>query len=201
MFKSSPGYRPAIHVPWQMPSNSVLGVHEFIIFQKLPTDSSFALLAQSIPDSVNNYYENIDDIGYPLQLAFKTVLFRMVAIDSIGRTSDTTISDSIVLAWPPNPVSPSESDTLGKDSLIWSVKYVEAGYSSFAMLYRDSVGLIWSQPPPTVLAIGAESDTERFSATIPNSVPLVAGGYSWVIRVEIPSVNAQSMAVRRLYVK
>lgn len=202
MFQTSPGYRPAIHVQWNMAANGTLGVQEFIIFQKLPGDSSYSLLVRSIPGSVSNYFENIDDIGYPVHLNLKTVLFRILAIDSIGRASDTSSSDSVVLAWPPNPISPLESDTISNDSLVWSVGNVEAGYYTNSMMYGDSAGLVWSESQPLVPIYGAENDTERFSAKISNSIlPLTSGGYSWVIRVEMLSVNAQAIAVRRLYAK
>ncbi len=202
VFQSSTGVRPSVHVQWKMPSGDSLGVKEFVLLQKLPGDSFFSVLARSIPGNISDYYENIDDFGYPNPLTYKTVLFRMFALDSIGRAGDTAARDSIVLAWPPKPVSPAQSDTIGPDSLVWSMWYVEGGYYSYSLLYSDSLGLVWNELRPIIPVYSSENDTVRFAAHIPDSLfPLNAGGYSWVMKVEIPSVNAQSMAVRRLYAR
>ena len=199
-FRASLGFRPAIHLRWQASSNDSLGVKEFVIFQKQPQDSSFALLVRSIPGNVFDYYENIDDIGYPQTFSYKTVLFKMVAIDSLGRSGDTAAKDSVVLCWPPYPLAPSEADTLSGDSLIWSVRYVQGGYYTYSLLYSDSSGLVWTETRPIIPTYGAENDTGWFAAAIPSTVfPLVPGGFSWLMKLEVPANNAQSMAVRRLY--
>ncbi len=201
-FQSTPGFRPAIHVRWQMPANGSLGVREFVIFQKTMGDSSFTLLARSIPGNVFDYHENADNVGFPGLLSYKTIFFQMFAIDSVGRTSDTSAIDSLVLAWQPIPVSPVESDTISNDSLVWYVTSVMAGYYTYSMLYGDTAGLLWSAPQPIVPVYSYQGDTVQSANQIPASLfPLSPGGYTWAIKLEVPALNAQSMAVRRLYAR
>jgi hypothetical protein len=189
-------YRPAVHLHWQMPANDSLAIHEFVILQKTPDDSDYSVLVRSIPDSVFDFYEALDNITLPGIFSYKTVLFRMYAVDMLGRTGDTAATDSIVLLWPPQLLV----DTLRGDSLAWSVSSVQAGFFTTMYLYSDSIGLVWKNPRPDTPSFLTDGQTMIFTQKIPSSLlPLSAGVYYWAAKIEAPALNAQSIALRRLY--
>jgi hypothetical protein len=77
-----------------------------------------------------------------------------------------------------------------------------AGYYTYSMLYGDTAGLLWSAPRPIVPVYSYQGDTVQSADQIPASLfPLPPGGYTWAIKLEVPALNAQSMAVRRLYAR
>jgi hypothetical protein len=195
-------YRPAIHLQWRAPSHDSLGIKEFVILKKTQSDSGFSVLVRSIPDSISNFYEAADNVGFPSS-DYKAVTYRIFAIDTIGRAGDTSAADSVVLVWPPQPVQPKDFDTLaGEDSLVWSVSNVQAGFFTYLFIYNDSLGLVWKSPKPLTPSFLTDGQTGIFGVVLPQVLlPLTSGVYSWAVKIEAPAKNAESMAMRRFYAR
>jgi hypothetical protein len=193
------GFRPSVHMHWSaLPQDSSF-FSEFVLLQMVSGDSGFSILRHSIPHDVHDYSDNIDRTGFPTATSFKTMYYRIFGIDSLGRQGDTSMTDSIILCWPPHQFVPAESDTLYPDTFVWSVSYISSGFFSYMSLYNDSTGFLWRGPVGEENFIN-ESDTVRYAQKLPSTLPrLVAGGYSWAVKVET-ATRAQSMAIGRFYV-
>jgi hypothetical protein len=194
-------YRPAVHLRWKAPASDSLAVREFVILQKSVDSSVFSILVKSIPDSITDYYDNLDRIVFPQARDFTTLQYRIYAIDALGRPGDTSAIDSVVLAWPPNMLWPTDKDSVRPDSLVWVVQGVEMGYFTYVSLYSDSAGLIWKSPRPDTPTYSTENSYDHIVVPLPGSLSLLSGTtYYWAVNVEIPTGQAWSIAVGRFYV-
>jgi hypothetical protein len=195
-------YRPALHLTWKPPVGGSLSVREFVILQKSMDSSVFSILVRSIPDSITEYYDNLDRIAFPQAWDFTTLQYRIFAIDTLGRPGDTSAIDSVVLAWPPNILWPMDKDSVRPDSLVWSVYGVEMGYFTYVYLYSDSAGLIWQSPRPNTPTYSSHDGIDHIVVPLPGSLLLSSGAtYFWAVKVEMPTGSASSMAISRFYVR
>jgi hypothetical protein len=195
-------YRPAVHLVWKAPNSDSLSIHEFVILEKSSDSGVFSVLVRSIPDSITDYFDNLDRIVFPQHWDTKTIQYRIFAIDTLGRSGDTSAIDSFSLSWPPGIIRPADADTVRPDTLVWTVFGVMNGYFSYACLYSDSGGCIWQSPRPDLPVYSNHDKTDRFTAVVPQSVPLTSGGtYYWAAMVEIPTGSASSIALSRFYVR
>jgi hypothetical protein len=196
-------YRPAVHLEWTTPNSDSLSIHEFVILEKSSDSGGFSVLVRSIPDSITSYFDNLDRIVFPQLWDIRTIQYRIYAIDTLGRSGDTSAIDSFSLAWPPEMVSPIEADTvLWPDSLVWNVSGVMSGYFTYVYLFSDSGGCLWQSPRPGIPVYSDHDKTVRFAVAVPGSLPLPSGGpYFWGAKVEIPTGSASSIAISRFYVR
>jgi hypothetical protein len=195
-------YRPAVHLEWTAPHSDSLSIREFVILEKSSDSGRFSVLVRSIPDSIPDYFDNLDRIVFPQHWDIRTIQYRIYAIDTLGRSGDTSAIDSFYLAWPPDIIRPSETDTVQPDSLVWTVFGVMNGYFSYVYLFSDSGGCIWQSPRPGMPVYSNHDKTDRFAVAVPESLPLPSGGpYYWAAKVEIPTGSASSIAVSRFYVR
>jgi hypothetical protein len=187
---------------WKAPNSDSLSIHEFVILEKSSDSGVFSVLVRSIPDSITDYFDNLDRIVFPQKWDFKTIQYRIYAIDTLGRSGDTSAIDSFYLAWPPDIIRPSETDTVIPDTLMWDVSGVMGGYFTYVFLFSDSEGFLWQSPRPGIPVYSEHDKTDRFTVVVPQSVPLTSGGtYYWAAMVEIPTGSASSIALSRFYVR
>jgi len=194
-------YRPSMQLSWTSPGTDSLPVKSFVILQKNDGDSGFAVLVREIPRTVTTYFDNLDKVSFPGFPNTKTIRYRIFAIDSLGRSGDTSQTDSIILLWQPNLSFPIERDTMTNATyLAWSVQSIQAGFYTTVFLYNDSNGLLWKNisSTPTYLTDGSSVyDTAQISSTI---LPLKPGNYSWAVRIDA-SFKHTTMAVSSFYVQ
>jgi hypothetical protein len=194
-------YRPAVHLAWKPPHTDSLSIREFVILQKSLDSSNFSVLVRSIPDTITVYDDNLDRSAFPQAWDITTMQYRIFAIDTLGRSGDTSDIDSVAIAWPPIPQWPPDRDTVLPDTLVWSVFGVMNGYFTYVSLYADSAGLVWKSPKPDTPTYSNHDKTDHIIVPVPKSVPLVSGAtYFWAVKVEIPSGSSSSMAISRFYV-
>jgi hypothetical protein len=193
-------YRPAVHLTWKPPRSDSLSIREFVILQKSIDSSTFSVLVRSIPDTITEYDDDLDRVVFPQPWDIKTMQYRIFAVDSLGRSGDTSAIDSVAIAWPPTPLWPADMDTVRPDSLVWSVFGVMNGYFSNAALYSENAGLIWQSPIPDTPTYSNHDKTDHFVAPLPGSSLLSGTTYYWAVKVEIPTGSASSIAISRFYV-
>jgi hypothetical protein len=194
-------YRPAVHLTWKPPHTDSLSIREFVILQKSIDSSVFSILVRSIPDSITAYDDNLDRIAFPVAWDVSTMQYRIFAIDTLGRSGDTSAIDSIALAWPPTPLWPPDRDSVRPDTLAWSVFGVEMGYYTYVSLYSNSTGLVWKSPRPDTPTYSNHDKTDHFTVPVPSSLSLSSGTtYFWAVKVDMPTGPAYSLAISRFYV-
>jgi hypothetical protein len=194
-------YRPAVHLTWKPPHTDSLSIREFVILQKSIDSSVFSVLVRSIPDSITAYDDDLDRVNFPQQSNLETMQYRIFAVDSLGRSGDTSAIDSVVLAWQPIPQWPANGDSVRPDTLSWSVRGVMMGYFTYVSLYSDSARLVWKSPVPDTPTYSTENGTDHVVVHLPGSVPLLSGTtYYWAAKIDIPAGNASSIAISRFYV-
>ncbi len=193
-------YRPAIHITWKAPATDTLAIKEYVILTKSDDSAGFSVLVRNIPNTVLNYYDNIDRISIPAN-EIKSVYYKIFAIDSLGRNGDTSSLDSFIVSWPPKQIFPLSSDTIVPDSLVFTVSGVMGGYYPYVFLCSDSMGVFWKSPKPDTPTYSFADKTDRFIVQVPKTITFVKNSmYYWAVKVEIPTGNSQALAVSRFYV-
>ena len=200
--KSGGAYQAAIHMQWTLTNSDSLPIREFVILRKKQSDSAFGILHHGIPDSVFNDYDVINPKDLPQDQLFgspyTSIRYRIFAIDTFGRSGDTSAQDSALLTWTPTDVYPV--DTLKENLFKWSTRSYQGGYISYMLLWGDAAeGLLWTSPKPPEPTYGTVSE-DSFSVQLPSSLyPLPTGKYYYGVKVEFPGADVESIVIREFY--
>ncbi len=192
-------YQPTIHITWDFSGKDSLPVEKFIVLRKRQLfDSSFEVLPPDIPDSQYEDWDKISATDFPVQGIYTKIWYRIFAVDTQGRSGDTSAVDSVQLSWPPRITAPV--DTLRNGLFTWSTILYLGGYYTSLSLWSDSRGLLWNSRPPDEPIYGHETpDSEALILPSPPA-PLARGRYFCGVKVQIPGANIQSLAIRQFYV-
>jgi hypothetical protein len=199
--KSGGAYQGAVHLQWAVANSDSFPVKEFVILRKKQSDSAFGVMHHGIPDSVSNDYDIIDPKDLPQEQLFGSpytcIRYRIFAIDTFGRSGDTSAVDSILLTWTPMTVYPT--DTLKENIFKWSTRGYQGGYFAYMILWNDTAGLLWTSPKPSEPTYGSVT-ADSFSAQLPFALyPLNTGKYYYGVKVEIPGVTIETIIIREFY--
>jgi hypothetical protein len=196
--KSGDAYRSAIRLQWELLGKDTLPVNQFVILRKKQiSDTAFSILHYEIPDTETTDWDILSAADLPGQGTYTKIWYRIFAVDSQGRSGDTSLADSVQLSWPPRITAPG--DTLRDNLFKWSTILYLGGYYSGLSIWSDSLGFIWKSPPPDEPTYGHEtSDSESLVLPSPPA-PLPPGKYFCGVKVYIPGANIQSMALRQFY--
>ena len=199
--KSGGAYQGAIHMQWTLTTSDSSPVKEFVILRKKQSDSAFGILHHGIPDSIFNDYDVIDPKDLPQDQLFgspyTSIRYRIFAIDTFGRSGDTSAQDSALLTWTPTAVYPV--DTLKENSIKWSTRAYQGGYFSYVLLWNDASGLLWTSPKPPEPTYGNATE-DSFSVRLPTALyPLSPGKYYYGVKVEFPGVSIETIIIREFY--
>lgn len=200
--KSGEVYQGAVHMQWVLTNAASFQVKEFVILRKKQSDSAYGVMHHGIPDNVSNDYDLIDPKDLPQNQLFgepyACIRYRIFAIDTFGRSGDTSAVDSILLTWTPTLVYPA--DTLGKNLFKWSTRGYQGGYFSLMMVWCDSGDcLLWTSPKPSQPTYGSATE-DTFSAELPSPLyPLAPGRYYYGVKIEFPGVTMATIVIREFY--
>jgi hypothetical protein len=171
-------YYPAVHLQWQAPDTDSVSVNSYTVIRMADTSSTFGIIIHGIPDSITDYFDLIDKIPMPGVTHFSQILYRVIAIDSLGRPSDTSLTDTVILYNPPKLVYPLAS--LDIREFRWSISGYGGPYTTY-MILEDSLGAYWQSTPVTSYV----SDNEmEHSVTPPDTIH--SGTYEWVVKADVP---------------
>ena len=195
-------WRETIHLTWRAPHNDTLGITEYRLLRKVAPESSYTLKVRNIPDSATEFYDRIDDFGFPTPPAtsYKWIFYKLVAFDTLGRGGDTC-TDSLVLLWQPALNAPA-SDTFQTNLFAWHFLSKAGDQISSRLLFWDSTNLLF-ESKPTDTAFAGEYEVVADTMQLPDSLlPLKPGAtYYWGVKVSVfGGRNPESLAIRKLYV-
>jgi hypothetical protein len=192
-------YSTVVRFQWDMAGRDSLPVDHFIILRKKQSsDTAFNEGILDIPDSVSEYWDKLIPSDFPRQGTYTNIWYRIFAVDTQGRSGDTSAPDSVQLSWPPSITAPV--DTLRNGLFKWSTVLYLGGYYTSLYLWSDSLGFLWKSLPPAEPTYGHETADSQFLVLPSPPAPLAAGRYFCGVKVEIPGANIQSMALRQFYV-
>jgi len=157
----------------------------------------------SRPDSLVYRYDDpvsVSALGFPAS-GYKSVYYRVLVVDSLGRPSDTSAVDSLFLAVPPFLSSPVDG-AVGKNLVFsWEVTGHRPGYLTQCIIYSDT-GIVATGPQSGPWFDDVNS-SRSFSFSAANIIPpLESGSYGWgvLVSVQNPAVRTASLAARDFYV-
>jgi hypothetical protein len=195
--KISDAYRPAVRLQWDLRGKDSLPVSQYAILRKKQsTDSAFFVMHYAIPDSVFEDYDVLLQNDVPAQGVYSKIGYRIFAVDTMGRSGDTSAVDSIRLCWA--PIAGYPTDTLKQNLFKWYTIQYMAGYFTYLYLWNET-GLCWTSPMPNEPSYGHET-LDSFFVHLPDSLyPLATGDYWYGLKVEIPGENIQTLAIQEFH--
>jgi hypothetical protein len=163
-------YREAVRIQWAPPNIDSISLRSYTLIRKTQTDSLFDIFTSTssrgsvgIPDSIRAIDDDANQIGFPTG-DFSLVQYKIFAVDSLGRPSDTSVACSLYLA--PQP----ELDSIDRESwrFQWSSRNIQGSINSYMKLWNGSLTGEWTSD--ALEKFGNENDPTVFSALLPDSL-------------------------------
>ena len=183
------GYRESVHLSWTFATEDDQALHSFTLLRKLAADSVFDVFSRSreIPADTTNFFDELENQIFP-HSGIDSVQYRILAVDSFGRTSDTSAICTFLLA--PRPVFTSFDAPSG--CLSWE-SWIRGGCTSWCMVWSDDAGgRSWTSPRRDEFPFTDEP--ARFSACLPDTMR-VPGGGRWFYALNIRANEAYSLTI------
>jgi hypothetical protein len=182
-------YREAIRIGWVAPSADSIAIRSYTLLRKTYNDSLFDVCSHGIPDTITFFNDDLTLTGFPADGYF-LVMYKVFAIDTLGRAGDTSAACSLYIA--PQP----ELTTL--DTTTWCFGWlshsIQGSVTSHLKLWNAAGNFSWNSPRTEEL--GSESTPVPFSACLPDSLkPLPSGAVYFAIFLEANGSLYQSMKV------
>lgn len=182
-------YHEAVHIEWSPPPADSIAVRSYTLLRKTYNDSLFDAFKHGIPDSIVSFNDDLMPIGFPLS-GYNLIVYKVFAIDTLGRAGDTSVACSLYLA--PQP----ELTTLDTATRCfgWFSRNIQGSVTSHIKLWNSTGDSLWTSP--RVEELGSENDQVPFSACLPDSLkPLLPGIWYFAIFLEANGSLYQSMKV------
>ncbi len=184
------GYREAIHLSWTY-GEGRQPVHTYTLLRRFSSDSVFDVFSRSrqIPGDTLNFYDILENRTFP-QSGVDSVQYRILAVDTLGRSSDTSEACTFLLA--PQPVFTSCDPS--SRCCNWE-SWIRGGCTSWAVVFPAGEGQKWTSPRRDEFPFTDEP--ARFSACIPDSMNTRSGG-QWYIALYLRANEAWSLLLEAL---
>ncbi|MBN1128265.1 MAG: fibronectin type III domain-containing protein [Chitinispirillaceae bacterium] len=184
-------WREAIRLQWSPPSNDSIGIMYYTLIRKTDNDSVFDIFANSrlIPDSLSTFFDDLQSIGFP-EDSYLLVQYRIFAIDSLGRSGDTSTACSLYLARQPT------IDTIdtGRSVFRWRTQFIQGSVATFLKLWNGDGTVSFSSPQQE--EFGSWDYPVLFSAKLPDSLsPVPPGRWYCAIYLYAMGIERQSLKV------
>ena len=158
------GYHEAIHLSWSMPQTENTPVRSFTLVRKFSTDSFYDVFSGSrlIPADTNNFYDELAQHPFPAS-GFDSVSYRLCAVDTFGRTGDTSEICMVILA----PQAKFVNYDTGNGCFEWE-SWIRGGIFSWCTAWHET-----GKPKWTCQQMDAFPETDkpgRFSACFPDTL-------------------------------
>jgi hypothetical protein len=186
-------WREAIRLRWKAPLTDSIGIRSYSILRKTDTDSLFDIFAgsQAIPSSFDTFYDKIDgkSIAFP-DADYRLIQYRILAIDSIGRLSDTSAACSLYLACQPVV----DTVDIKKAFFRWHSQFIQGSVATTIKLWDETGSVSFTSVRQE--EFGSWDFPVYFSTTLPDSLrPIPAGTWYYALHLSAMGTDRQSLKV------
>jgi hypothetical protein len=195
-------WREAVRIDWELPVQNEIPVQSYVLLRKTIVDSDFVVRIQSIPPSVSSAHDLLSASIFPGE-NYETILYRIYAIDSLKRPSDTSLTDTLIVVPRPLLKSPAAGDTLSDRLFSWSTIDIRTFYS-YISLY-DSERCLWKSSRGSHPFYPGSGEFVVPPVRLPDSIAL-QGQHThwWAVHIDVddgnPNVTTGSIALGEFYV-
>jgi hypothetical protein len=184
----------SVCLQWEINVDDESRIQYYTLTRKLPSDSLFDVfsLSQRIPPSVNEFNDPIELEIFPTD-GFDTIQYRMYAVDTYGRPSDSSEVCTLLIA--PQPKLTVFNNNTG--CLEWE-SWIRGGQISYGSFWSDTLKCRWSSKRTE--AFPRTDEPAVFSSCKPDSCILNPGEYLYYV-LYVEATEARSMKVGRVRVE
>ena len=186
----SGSWREAIHLQWEAPSTDSIAIRSYTIIRRTDNDSSFDVFSRSqgIPSSIDTFNDDIKPIGFP-DADYFSVRYRIFAVDSLGRSGDTSAVCSLYLARQPV----IDTIDLAKSSFRWFSQFIQGSVETYIKIWNASGAAVFSSPRQE--EFGSWDYPVYFSATLPDSLSPFSPG-TWYYAIYLFAMTAEHQSIK-----
>jgi hypothetical protein len=182
-------YREAIHITWTPPSTDSITIRSYTLLRKTGDDSLFDVFtrSQGIPDSIVSFDDDLTPIGFPVN-GYDLIVYKIFAIDTLGRAGDTSAACSLYLA--------SQPELTRIDTAAWCFGWLSRGIqgsvTSHLKVWNAGGTRSWTSPASEEL--GNEQVPVNFSSCLPDTFkPMTAETWYFALFLDANGSLHQSM--------
>ncbi|MCU0609367.1 MAG: hypothetical protein MUF22_06335 [Chitinispirillaceae bacterium] len=193
-------YHEAIKLTWTPPATDSNDIRSFTILRKKDGDSIYDVFYHSdkIPDSITTFLDDIKLSGIAfVPTSYVNVYYRMFAVDTLARRSDTSAPCSLSLA--PQPVF-DRLDTTRNWCFNWTSRHIQGSVRSLITIWDSTHTVRWTSPATE--EFGEENRITPFRACVPDTLQrLHSGTWFRAIYLEANGSEYQSLTVEPFNVR
>ncbi|MBN1308211.1 MAG: hypothetical protein JXA18_09865 [Chitinispirillaceae bacterium] len=188
------GYHEAVHLSWTFTRTEETPVQSFTLLRKFPSDSFFDVFAGSrlIPADTTHFYDELAQHPFPAD-GFDSVSYRLCAVDTLGRTGDTSAVCAVILA----PQAKFVNYDTVSGCLQWE-SWIRGGIFSWCTVWREADKQEWTSRLQD--AFPQTDQPGRFSACFPDSLQPPAPG-RWYYALFVKANDTHSLKIGTLDVE
>jgi hypothetical protein len=183
-------WREAIHLEWRAPATDSISIRSYTLLRQTGSDSTFDVFSRSqgIPDSITRFDDDIKPVGFPDE-GFFIMRYRILAVDTLGRSSDTSATCSLYLARQP------EIDTIDPSnySFRWFSQFIQGSVNSYITIWDAGDTTRFSSAPQE--EFGSWDYRVYFSATLPDSMKSMGSGV-WYYSIRLFAMGTQHQSIK-----
>jgi hypothetical protein len=187
----SGSWREAIHLRWEAPPTDSIGIRSYTLIRRTGNDSSFDVFSRSqgIPSSIDTFNDDIKPFGFP-ETDFFPVRYQIFAVDSLGRSGDTSAACSLSLARQPG----IDTVDLAKSSIRWFSEFIQGSIETYIKIWNTAGDGYFSSARQE--EFGSWDTPVYFSTTLPDSLsPFSPGTWYYAIYLFAMGAERQSLKV------
>jgi hypothetical protein len=185
-------WREAIHLHWKAPSTDSIGIRSYSILRKTDTDTLFDIFSgsQAIPSSIDTFNDKIDgkSLGFP-NTEYRLIQYRIIAVDSLGRLSDTSAACSLYLACQPV----LDTVDIGKAIFRWHSQYIQGSVATHIKLWDETGSVSFTSVRQE--EFGSWDYPVYFSAKLPDSLAPFPPG-TWYFSIYLFAMGAERQSIK-----
>ena len=182
-------HRETLKLNWSPPLNQYTSVASYTLLRKTARDSLFDIFDMSRSIDMLEFHDDLNVIGFPSSF-YDSISYRIFAVDSLGRSGDTSHIFSIMLAVQPSFKEFNQTSWTFK----WTVLGILGAMTSHIKIWNKDQSRIWSSTPQ--IQYPGENQILTFSVSLPqNLIPLQPGDWYYGIFVEANGAERQSLKV------
>ncbi|KMQ51666.1 hypothetical protein CHISP_1423 [Chitinispirillum alkaliphilum] len=178
------------------PQSDSLSVSRYTLQRKTTEDSLYSILAHSIPGHITEYYDDLTMFNFPFT-GYDSLFYRIIAFDSLGRSSDTSEVSILILSPQPNLISYIHDTGVFR----WRSLGIQGSVNSWIRVWDEEEENVWESHKMDRYGDEGTGVTFKFTLDSLHNSLLKEGNWYYGLFIEANGRERQSLKVGPIIVE